>query len=354
MTVIVIVLAINNTYPNMEATTTTALAMTATTTAELNTVAEDVQFEDIATVPSVNFLEANTSAISIEELTVNCVVPTWANQELTISHQDFINTVHDAACNVFSGELINKPEIRVSHIVRGRIPSALGKRASELLESEKTQFYQRLAFAFTIPSIHETIDGQRLELCIGGVRNYNDLNLYRANRGAEKFSVFIGWRMNVCSNQVLTGQGAKIQLEVMSLHDLYKQVLELFYSFNPAQDIHLLQTLSQTRLTETQFAQIVGRMRLYQALPNRYQRSVPKLLITDSQINNVCRDFYADPNFGVKDNTISMFDFHNLLTEANKSSYIDSYLQRAVNATEVSVGICNALHGDSQYAWFLG
>ena len=340
----------------METTTATALATTAITTSELNTVAEDVQFEDInvTTAPSVTFLEANTSAISIEELTVNCVVPTWANQELTISHQDFINTVHDAACNVFSGELINKPEIRVSHIVRGRIPSALGKRASELLESEKTQFYQRLAFAFTIPSIHETIDGQRLELCIGGVRNYNDLNLYRANRGAEKFSVFIGWRMNVCSNQVLTGQGAKIQLEVMSLHDLYKQVLDLFYTFRPAQDIHLLQTLSQTRLTETQFAQIVGRMRLYQALPNRYQRNVPKLLITDSQINNVCRDFYADPNFGVKDNTISMFDFHNLLTEANKSSYIDSYLQRAVNATEVSVGICNAMHGDSQYAWFLG
>jgi len=198
--------------------TTNAIALaTATTTAsELNNISEDVQFEDInPTVPSVTFLEANTSAVSIEELTVNCVVPTWANQELTISHQDFINTVHDAACNVFSGELINRPEIRVSHIVRGRIPSALGKRASELLESEKTQFYQRLAFAFTIPSIHETIDGQRLELCIGGVSNYNDLNLYRANRGAEKFSVFIGWRMNVCSNQVLTGQGAKIQLEVM-------------------------------------------------------------------------------------------------------------------------------------------
>ena len=107
---------------------TTAIALaTATANSDLNTVAENVQFEDInvTTSPSVTFLEANTSAISIEELTVNCVVPTWANQELTISHQDFINTVHDAACNVFSGELINQPEIRVSHIVRGRIPSAL-------------------------------------------------------------------------------------------------------------------------------------------------------------------------------------------------------------------------------------
>ena len=303
---------------------------------------------------NVNFLEANTNAITLEELAEQCVVPTWANQELTISHQDFINTVHDAACNIFAGETINTPEIRVSHIVRGRIPSALGKRSSELLESEKTQFYQRLAFAFTIPSLHECINGQRLELCIGGVRNYSDLNLYRANRGMEKFTIFIGWRVNICSNQVLTGQGVRLALEVMSIHDLYKAVLELFYNFNMDRDIQLLQSLTQTRLSETQFAQIVGRMRLYQALPSYQQRKLPKLLITDSQINNVCRDYYSNPNFGAKNNTISMFDFHNLLTEANKSSYIDSYVQRGMNATEVTVGISKALQGDSEYSWFLG
>ena len=310
--------------------------------------------EQILEPTSVNFLEANTNAITLEELAEQCVVPTWANQELTISHQDFISTVRDAACNVFAGETINTPDIRVSHIVRGRIPSALGKRSSELLESEKTQFYQRLAFAFTIPSLHECIDGQRLELCIGGVRNYSDLNLYRTNRGMEKFTIFIGWRVNVCSNQVLTGDGVRLAIEVMSLHDLYGAVVDLFDSFNFEKDIQLLQTLTQTRLTETQFAQIVGRMRLYQALPSYQQRKVPKLLITDSQINNVCRDYYNNPNFGVKDSTISMFDFHNLLTEANKSSYIDSYVQRGINATEVTVGICKSLQGDSEYSWFLG
>ena len=303
---------------------------------------------------SVNFLEANTNAITLEELAEQCVVPTWANQELTISHQDFINTVHDAACNVFAGETINNPEIRVSHIVRGRTANSLHKRTSELLESEKTQFYQRLAFAFTIPSLHECIDGQRLELCIGGVRNYSDLNLYRTNRGMEKFSIFIGWRVNVCSNQVLTGQGVRLNIEVMSLHDLYKAVLDLFYNFNLEKDIQLLHSLTQTRLTESQFAQIVGRMRLYQALPSYLQRKIPKLLITDSQINNVCRDYYNNPNFGHKDNTISLFDFLNLLTEANKSSYIDSYVQRGINATEITVGIGKALQGDSEYSWFLG
>ena len=310
--------------------------------------------EQILEPTSVNFLEANTNAITLEELAEQCVVPTWANQELTISHQDFISTVHDAACNVFAGETINTPDIRVSHIVRGRTANSLHKRTSELLESEKTQFYQRLAFAFTIPSLHECIDGQRLELCIGGVRNYSDLNLYRANRGMEKFTIFIGWRVNVCSNQVLTGDGVRLAIEVMSLHDLYRAVVDLFDSFNFEKDIQLLQTLTQTRLTETQFAQIVGRMRLYQALPSYQQRRVPKLLITDSQINNVCRDYYSNPNFGVKDSTISMFDFHNLLTEANKSSYIDSYVQRGINATEVTVGICKALQGDSEYSWFLG
>ena len=303
---------------------------------------------------NVNFLEANTNAITLEELAEQCVVPTWANQELTISHQDFINTVHDAACNVFAGETVNTPEIRVSHIVRGRIPSALGKRSSELLESEKTQFYQRLAFAFTIPSLHECINGQRLELCIGGVRNYSDLNLYRANRGMDKFAIFIGWRVNVCSNQVLTGDGVRLNLEVMSIHDLYKSVLELFYSFNLERDIELLQNLTKVRLDERTFAQIVGRMRLYQALPSYQQRRIPKLLITDSQINNVCRDYYNNPNFGAKNSTISMFDFHNLLTTANKSSYINDYVQRGINATEVTVGICKALQGDSEYSWFLG
>ena len=315
---------------------------------------EEVVEQPVSSRSFVNFLDANTNSITMEELKTQCVVPTWANQELTISHQDFIESVHDAAKSFYQGESISSPSIRVSHIVRGRTPDALGKRASELLECEKTQFYQRLAFAFTIPTIYETIDGHRLELTVGGVRNYNDLNLYRSSKGVEKFSVFVGWRVVICSNQVLTGQGVKLSMEVMDLKQLYQQVMELFNQFNPAKDIHLMQTLSNTYLTETQFAQIIGRMRLYQALPQGLSRSIPRLLITDSQINNVCREYYHSEDFGGKGGTLSMWNFHNLLTEANKSSYIDSYLQRAVNATDVAVGLNNALHGDTTYQWFLG
>ena len=317
-----------------------------------------VDYEEVVERPAiksnVSFLEANTNQITLDELRNQCVVPTWANQELTISHQDFIEAVHDAAQSFYQGETVTAPDIRVSHIVRGRTPNALGKRASELLECEKTQFYQRMAFAFTIPTIFETINGEKLELCIGGVRNYNDLNLYRASKGVEKFSIFVGWRVRICSNQVLSGQGVRLSMEVMSLRQLYQQTLELFYSFNPAKDIHLMQALSNSYLTETQFAQIVGRMRLYQALPPRYAKNIPQLLITDSQINSVCRGYFSNPDFRGKEGSLSMWNFHNLLTESNKSSYIDSYLQRAVNATEVSVGLNNALHGDTTYQWFLG
>lgn len=315
---------------------------------------EEVVEQPVTTTSCVSFLDANTNHITMDELKTQCVVPTWANQELTISHQDFIESVWDAAQSFYQGEQLTKPTIRVSHIVRGRTPDALGKKASELLECEKTQFYQRMAFAFTIPTIYETIEGQRLELCVGGVRNYNDLNLYRSSKGVEKFSVFVGWRVRICSNQILTGQGVKLSVEVMDLKQLYQQVMELFNGFNPAKDIHLMQTLSNTYLTETQFAQVIGRMRLYQALPQGLSRSIPRLLITDSQINNVCRGYYQNEDFGGQGGSLSMWNFHNLLTEANKSSYIDSYLHRAVNATDVAVGLNNAMHGDSTYQWFLG
>ena len=146
---------------------------------EATIVVEDA----VKTSEAVNFLEANTEAITIEELASKCVVPTWANMESPIAHQDFINCVHEAAKDFYHSEVVTAPDVRVSHIVRSRVPSAAGKKASELLECEKTQFYQRLAFAFTIPTIWETVRGEKLELCVGGVRNYSDLNLYRASKG---------------------------------------------------------------------------------------------------------------------------------------------------------------------------
>ena len=65
--------------------------------------------------------------------------------------------------------------------------------------------------------------------------------------------------------------------------------------------------------------------------------------------------YYTDSNFGRSENgkELSMWKMYNLLTGANKSSYIDSFLDRSLNAGELSNGICKALKGENEYSWFI-
>lgn len=127
----------------------------------------------------------------------------------------------------------------------------------------------------------------------------------------------------------------------------------MFNKYDPAKHIHLMQTLGNSYLTEHQFCQLLGKMRLYQSLPQNYQKAIPRMLLTDTQINNVAKAYVSDENFGSLGNDLSMWNFYNLLTGSNKSSYIDSFLDRAYNATEMATGICSALHGDEHYKWFI-
>ena len=142
-------------------------------------------------------------------------------------------------------------------------------------------------------------------------------------------------------------------MEVSNTNELYRIVLELFNSYNPAKHIHLMQTLTDSYLTEHQFCQLLGRMRLYQSLPQGYQKEIPRMLLTDTQINSVSKAYIQDENFSSLGSDINMWKFYNLLTGANKSSYIDSFLDRSLNATEMAVGINSASHGDEKYKWFL-
>lgn len=48
----------------------------------------------------------------------------------------FIETVWEAANKVFSNERIEEPAIRVSHVIKGRIPEAIHKPVNQLLESD--------------------------------------------------------------------------------------------------------------------------------------------------------------------------------------------------------------------------
>ena len=300
-----------------------------------------------------HFLEANTLEVTMQHLKEDCITPVFAkDNELTIPHPAFIDTVYDAANTFFSGESIDKPDIRVSHVIKGRIPEAIHKPANQLLESDKTIYYERAAFSIDIPTIYETVEGNKLNLSIVGVRAYNQMNLY-SKKVPELFRLAIGFKNQVCCNMCIFTDGYKDDLRVSNTSELYRSALELFNNYNPAKHLHLMQQLGNTSMSEHQFAQILGKMRLYQCLPNGYQKRLPRMLLTDTQINSVAQAYINDENFGSFGNDLNMWKFYNLLTGANKSSYIDSFLDRSLNATEMAVGINAALHGDTKYKWFI-
>ena len=299
------------------------------------------------------FIEANTVDVTIEHLKNDCIIPVFAkDNEATLSHPAFIETVQDAASTFLQGERIEIPDIRVSHVIKGRIPEAIHKPANQLLETDKTIYYERCAFVIEIPTVYETVNGNKLTLTVGGVRAYNHTNLY-SKKGMERFKVFVGFTCKVCTNLCVSTDGYLSNLEVTNTKDLYKGVLEMLHGYNPAKHIHLMQSLGDTFMNEHQFATLLGKMRLYQCLPQGYQKRLPRMLLTDTQINAVAKAYISDNDFSGFGGELSMWKFYNLLTGSNKSSYIDSFLDRAYNATELATGINAALHGDERYKWFI-
>ena len=78
------------------------------------------------------------------------------------------------------------------------------------------------------------------------------------------------------------------------------------------------------------------------------------LNFNDSHINTMAKDYYEDKNFcRLDDGRINLWDVYNLFTQANKSSYIDTFLDRNLNAFEFTKGIQKTLNGNSDYHWFL-
>ena len=288
------------------------------------------------------FIEANTKEVTMQYLKEECITPVFSkDNEVTISHSNFI-------------ERIEEPAIRVSHVIKGRIPEAIHKPVNQLLESDKTIYFERMMFCFEIPTIYEDIAGNRLNLTIGGVRAYNHENLY-SKKGVEKFKVFIGFKNMVCYNMCVSTDGYRSELKVMSTTELFNAVMRLFQEYNIAKHLYYMSAYKDTYMRESQFAQFLGRCRLYQFLPVDQKKKLPQMLMTDTQIGLVAKAYYNDDNFStlLDSRELSMWNVYNLLTGANKSSYIDNFLDRSLNATQLAEGLNKALYGESEYSWFI-
>ena len=301
-----------------------------------------------------NFIESNTQAITLEELSGN-LIPTWADNSLTISHTNFIKTVRAAGEQVFGN--LTPVEIRTSHPIQGRRPEAIHKKQNELTDSDKTIYYQRMAFISHVVGLSREVNGQIVNLTIGGVRNYADDQLYRTAT-PQRFKIFVGWQVRVCSNLMLTCDGNSGTIECLTEADIMQKAFELFKSFDPNKEntLRLLENLETTVIPETTLMTILGRMRLYQFLPVSEQKQLPSLTIGDQAVNAMVKGYVSNPNFGKKEGEdITCWNLLQLSNEAVKSAYIDRFVDRNQNCTDFAIGIQKALNGEDTegYSWFL-
>lgn len=299
------------------------------------------------------FIEANTKGVSLLHLKNDCTVPVFSkDNECTIAHHEFIGATEECVKTIFSGQSILNPEVRVSHVIKGRVPEAIGKPVKELTEQDKTIYYERMMFKIDVPSITEIVNGNELSLTIGGVRAYNQENLY-SKKNYEKFKVFAGFKNMVCTNLCVSSDGVIEELRATSTEELNSKIMELLGGYEMQAHLNTLKMLSEYSLTEKQFAKFLGKCRMYNYLPKPEKREIPNLLLNDGQINTIAKGYYEDQNFSrQEDGSINLWNVYNLLTEATKSSYIDSFLARSLNSHELIQKLAHSIQNDVPI-WYL-
>lgn len=299
------------------------------------------------------FIEANTVEMEYKEIKDKHIIPVFTkDNEPAISQTEFIDIVRESAASFYRVDNL-APDIRVSHPIKGRVPEARNKPAKDLLEWEKTLYYERMAFVIELDNVSQKIDGSLLKLTVGGIKAYNQDNLYNSKGAAEHFHFFVGFKNTICCNLCIWTDGIKHMIKASSSDQLYKEVQKVLEEYDAVNHLSSIERFTNMELTEHQFAQLLGRARLYNYLPNEKKKEIPALSFTDTQVSAVADLYYNDENFSRNgSDSISLWKLYNLFTGANKSSYIDKFMSRGVNAFQFVDQLAETLDS-GQDNWFL-
>lgn len=315
---------------------------------------ENVEHEIGLISESNKFITANTVSSNLEEMSKKHVIPVFTKfNEPLISHSDFVQVAMDLVNQHYKNESLNAPVIRVSHPIKGRIPEAKYKPAIELQEHEKTLYYERMAFILEIPTVFDSISGQTLNLTVGGVKAYN-LDNYNSNRKDQHFKAFIGLKNTVCTNLCLSTDGLKTDITVKSVDELRVQINQMIETYNVIEHFKCLKRLQEFSLERCEFSKLIGRLKMYQYLSPQEKEYIPDLKFTESQLNKFVFSYFKDPNFARNTSgDISVWSLYNNATEAFKTSYIDGFVEKNVNALNFMLSICDTLEGRDNIAdWY--
>ena len=87
------------------------------------------------------------------------------------------------------------------------------------------------------------------------------------------------------------------EMRVGSVQELASKVMELIDSYDAEKHLLQMKQLTEYSLSEKQFAQLVGRAKLYGYLPKEQKLEIPNLLLNDGQISSIAKDYYQDERF---------------------------------------------------------
>ena len=299
------------------------------------------------------FITSNTIETTREEMALEHLIPCHVkDNEPFISHYEFIDVVKEASVKSF-GEVAEEPLVRVSHPIKGRIASAKHKPAKELLPEECTLYYERMAWTLSFPNITSVVGDNELALTVGGVKSYSLDNLYSTKDSLEQFKVFVGFSNKVCCNLCISTDGFVSSLKANEPGMLFQQAESFFQRFNLERELSSYNRMNAISISEEQFAHILGRSKLFNAMPKTKRKDIPDLGLSDSQLSTVASDFYKDKNHcRNEDGSFDLWRMYNLFTGANKSSYVDTILDRNVAIYEGVKQLSNCIES-KETSWYL-
>jgi len=271
------------------------------------------------------FILANTQPASLTTIEQEHIVPVFAkDNERAISHAEFVHAIQDAIEYVYRGEIIQPAEIRVSHPIHGRIPEALHKKPAELLDHEKTLYFERMMFNIQLPAQTLMVNGKQLSLSIGGVKCYSQDRL-SGKLTPQKFKVYVGYQVSVCSNLCVSADGCVAVLEASHADELFLKTVDFLEGYSEVELLTTLKGYANVSWSRNEFEAFVGNMRVLLYDPKQDSKG----MMGDTQLGHMTRGYFENEHFGADPSgRISLWNVYNLLTEANKSSYVDSYLER--------------------------
>jgi hypothetical protein len=114
-----------------------------------------------------------------------------------------------------------------------------------------------------------------------------------------------------------------------------------------------MRKLTTIEINQSEFAQFIGKCRLYKYIPEQEKTGITPIYFGDQQMGSVARDYFSDENFSaLGDSTLNLWRLYNLLTGVNKSTYIDNFLDRAINAQGLVLEIAQHKLGEKS-SWYL-